>query len=99
MWTANHNTQEVKKERFLISTRKNNVHIFSFPNSVVEREEARFQLRSSTVTSVQLRVYALSCSIIICLSVCRFGKGNATMPKIRTLFCLVDIKKRSFLTT
>ena len=41
MWTANHNTQEVKKERFLISTRKNNVHIFSFPNSVVEREEAQ----------------------------------------------------------
>ena len=32
------------------------------------------------------------------MSVCRFVKGNVC-PKIRTLFCLVDIQKRSFLTS
>ena len=42
--------------------------------------------------------YSCSCFISI-LSVCRFDKGNIIMPKIRTLFCLLDIKRRSFLTS
>ena len=32
----------------------------------------------------------------ICLPICRFVKGNLSTPHICTLFCLVDIKKRSF---
>ena len=39
----------------------------------------------------------MSCFISICPSVCRFVKRQR-MPNIRKLLCLVDIKKRSFLT-
>ena len=50
-----------------------------------------FQLRSSS--DIQRSVYSFSCSI----SVCHFVKRQR-VPKIRT-FCLVDIKKRLFLTS
>ena len=59
------------------------------PNSIFAREET-----FSTAffnSDIQLSVYTCSCFI----SVCRF----VNRPIIHTLFCLVDIKKRSLLTS
>ena len=71
--------------------RKLQVWSLDFKNSIFAREGA-FQLNSSTV-HIQLSLFLLFV-FYICLSVCRF-----CMPKIRTLFCLVNIEKRSFLTS
>ena len=45
-------------------------------------------------SDIQLRVFLLFV-FYICLSVCRFIKGNIRRSKMCTLFCLVDIKKHS----
>ena len=55
---------------------------------IIAREGA-FHLRSSPVLSA--KCFPISCFI----SICPF----AALSKVRTLFCLVDIKKRSFLTS
>ena len=46
-----------------------------FPKSIFEREAGAFQLRSSTVTFSYVFFLSLFC-VFICLSVCRFVKGN-----------------------
>ena len=48
-------------------------------------------------SDIELSVFPISV-FDICLSVCRFVEGNICL-KFCTLSCLVDIKKRSFLSS
>ena len=70
---TNQNTQEIKNESFLMlmSRRQKQCANFrhAFPNLIFAREDA-FQQRSSTKCLLSSRVF------YICLSVCRFVKGN-----------------------
>ena len=61
-------------------------------------EGASTWTRCSTVTLSNEGIIFIFIVFDICLSVCRFAKGNVC-PKSCTLFCLVQIKKRSFLTS
>ena len=78
--------QEVKTERFLISTIQNNVRILKRQTDIKHEKEQQNKLTWMSLLKIAVQKLPPSQRSSLELSIC-------------TLFCLVDIKKRSFFTS